>query len=259
MIRFLPRPSILLAAVIVALGTISAIPAAAQFSMRPSLGLQTMWFNGDYPVSQPISPGNNRDLPLGGGMMSSNNGVRLQLELIPSDSSMIRIPVAVEYYDMSGKTTFSASSASEERKKRYLFRHDASLISVGAGVTANFFTFPSLYFGVEGKLNYLPATSLYSRLYYVDKDETLERGERTFHPSPEAETRLGLYLRVGTQLDFFEPFLLDFSLGYGAMNLALKETDPAKQRNLLIVDSERHDPELTIGYIGIGFSVLWKL
>jgi hypothetical protein len=52
-----------------------AAPASAQFTVHPSLGLQTIWFNGDVPASQPISPGLSRDLPLGGGMMSTNNGV----------------------------------------------------------------------------------------------------------------------------------------------------------------------------------------
>jgi hypothetical protein len=170
---------------------------------------------------------------------------------------MIRFPISLEYYDLTGKTTFSASNPSDVRKKRWLFRNSASIMSVGAGVTATFFKFPSLYISAEGKLNYLPATDLTSRIYFVDNDETVR--EVTVHPSPEAQTRIGLYARVGTQLDFFEPFLLDVSIGYGALNIGGKETDPAKQRNLLIVDSERHDPEVTVGYIGVGFSVIWRL
>jgi hypothetical protein len=230
--------------------------ALAQFTVHPSLGLQTMWFNGDYPVKQPISPGLSRDLPLGGGMMSSNNGLRLQAELIPVPEGMIRFPLSFEYYDLTGKTTFSASNPSETRKKRWLFLHSGSMISAGLGATASFFTFPSLYVSAEGKFNYIFPTTLTSRIYYVDNDETVL--ERSVHPDSLSESRFGLYMRVGTQLDFFEPFLLDVSLGYGLLNIGGKNTDPATQRNLLVVDNQRHDPEETIGYIGIGFSLIWK-
>ena len=72
-----------------ALLLLAVLPASAQFTLHPSLGLQTIWFNGDVPASQPISPGISRDLPLGGGMMSTNNGARLQLELIPKPDGMI--------------------------------------------------------------------------------------------------------------------------------------------------------------------------
>lgn len=251
-----PLPTRLLLILLVSMACFSE--GKAQFTVHPSLGVQTMWFNGDYPVRQPISPGISRDLPLGGGMMSSNNGARLQVELIPQPEGIIRFPLSVEYYDMTGKTTFSYSAPTETRKKRLLFRHEASLISVGLGATANFFTLPSLYFGAEGKFNYIPATTLTSRIYYVDNDETIPNGLQSIHPSPDPESRIGLFLKMGTQLDFFEPFLLDVNVGYGLVNMAGKDTDPATQHNLLVVDNQRHDPEVTIGYIGIGFSLIWK-
>ncbi|MCE7935577.1 MAG: hypothetical protein DYG96_13450, partial [Chlorobi bacterium CHB2] len=62
-----------------------------------------------------------------------------------------------------------------------------------------------------------------------------------------------------SQVEFFEPLLLDFSIGYGALNIGGRDTDPATQRNLLVVDNQRRDPEAIIGFVGVNFSIIWKL
>ncbi len=239
--------------------------AMAQFIVQPSLGVQTIWFNGDYPVSQPISPGVDRTLPLGGGIMGNNPGGRLQIELIPDPTSMFRVPVSIEAYRLDGRTTFSASGPTETRKKRWLFTHEATLISAGAGLTASFFNesaqlrkTPTLYVSAEAKINYISPTDLVSRIYYVDTDEDVIPNV-TVHPDSVGETRIGLALRLGTQVDFFDPFLLDFNVGYGVLNLIGKVTDPTKQRNILVVESQRRDPEITVGYISFGLSLVWHL
>src|SRR5947209_6220320 len=106
-----------IAAAVLLFCALACTSLSAQVTILPSIGLQTMWFNGDYPVSQPISPGIGKDLPLGGGMMSSNNGIRLQAEIIPVPKGILRFPVSVEAYTLSGRTTFSASSPTDGRKK----------------------------------------------------------------------------------------------------------------------------------------------
>lgn len=224
--------------------------------IQPSIGVQTMWFNGDYPVSQDISPGSDRELPLGGGVLGSSNGIRLGLEVIPEEGSIIRFPVTLEAFFLNGKTTFPFSRLNERPVKLLTYTHRASIFAAGAGVTLSFFKRHTLYFSAEAKFHYIPATSLTPRLYNAETDETIS--EQNFVPDSSAHTRFGAYLKLGSQVEFFEPFMLDFSIGYGGLNLAGKNTDPATQRNLMVVD-RRNAPEVTLGYIGLGFSIIWKL
>lgn len=245
-----------LAAVAAAL-FVTGSPAFAQFIVHPSLGVQSLWFNGDVPASQDISPGNDRTLPLGGGIKGTNPGGRLQIELIPDPNGMFRIPVSVEAFMLDGRTTFAASDPSDPRRKRLTFKNTATVISAGAGLTLSFFKLPSLYVSVEGRVNYIGPTTFSATEYYMDNGEQISYND--VHPDSTGQTRIGAFIRVGTQVDFFDPFLLDFNIGYGALNVIGKVTDPAKQRNLLVVDTERHDPETTLGYIGVGLSLIWQL
>jgi hypothetical protein len=225
---------------------------------HPSIGVQTMWFNGDYPISRDISPesSSNRDLPLGGGVLGSSNGLHLGLEVIPSRGSIIRFPLSLDAFFLSGKTTYAASRLTEHPVKRWTFTHTGNIFSAGAGVTASFFDLPSLYISAEAKVNYIPSTHLTSRIYDAEADTTIRQVDVV--PDSSAHWRYGAYIKVGTQVEFFEPFILDFSVGYGGLNLWGKNTDPATQRDLMVVDP-RNSPETTLGYIGIAFSVIWKL
>jgi hypothetical protein len=230
----------------------------AHLVIQPSIGVQTLWFNGDYPISRDISPesATDRDLPLGGGVLGSSNGLHLGLEVIPSSESIIRFPISFDAFFLSGKTTYAASRLTEHPVKRWTFTHTGNIFSAGAGITASFFKLPSLYFSAEAKINYIPSTHLVSRIYNAETNETLS--ERDIIPDSSAHLRYGAYLKMGTQVEFFDPFILDFSIGYGGLNLLGKNTDPATQRDLMVVDP-RNTPETTLGYIGVGFSVIWKL
>lgn len=230
--------------------------AEAQVVIRPSLGLQTMTFNGDVPVSQPISPGPGQVERLGGGITGPQSGARLQFEVFDEESDLLRFPLSVEYYGLSGRTTFSLSTASIPRKQRLTFTHSANIASIGAGAMIVPFDLPAPYLLAEMKFNYISENNLHSRIFYSDNNETVQ--ENNVKPANSA-TRIGAYVRLGAQLEFFEPLLLDVSAGFGALNLFGKETDPATQRNLLIVDNQRIEPEQTISYFGLNLSLIWKL
>jgi hypothetical protein len=231
---------------------------AGELVIQPSIGVQTMWFNGDYPISRDISPesASDRDPLLGGGVLGSSNGLHLGLEVIPSRGSIIRFPLSFDAFFLSGRTTYAASRLTERPVKRWTFTHTGNIFSFGTGVTASFFKLPSLYFSAEAKVSYIPPTNLLSRIYNAETDETLS--QRELSPDSSAHWRYGAYLKMGTQVEFLDPFILDFSVGYGAVNIWGKNTDPATQRDLMVVDP-RNSPETTLGYIGIGFRVIWKL
>ncbi|MCC7438493.1 MAG: hypothetical protein IT211_08340 [Armatimonadetes bacterium] len=236
----------------------AATTGIAQWSARPSIGVQTMWFNGNNAIRQPISPGSDRDLPLGGGMNGTHPGLQLQLEFLPSNESAFRFPISLEAFSLVGKTTFAATPDVDQRKRRWLFRHSAEVYSVGAGVTYNLVDgLPSLYVSGQGKVNFISSSELLSRIYYSDNGSVIV--ERTVHPDTASKTRFGAYLEIGSQVEFFEPLLLDFSIGYGALNIGGRDTDPATQRNLLVVDNQRRDPETIVGFVGVNFSIIWKL
>jgi hypothetical protein len=232
------------------------------FISRPAIGVQTIFFTPDSPPAQPIFPADDRNL-IGGGFSSSNNALRLTLELIPNAEGMFRIPISFEAYQFIGKTTFSITRGRDKRKVRWLFRHTAEMFSIGTGVTAAFFSKPNLYVTLEGRLNYLPPATFYNRQYYLDNNETVKDTsgrdlERAVTLDEEPMTRFGGFGRIGTQVDFFDPLLLDFSVGFGILNLFGKETDPKASRHILTLDT-RDAPEETIGYFGLALSVIWEL
>jgi hypothetical protein len=233
-----------------------ALQAHAQFTMRPAIGLQTMWFNGNIPASQDISNGSGVDVPIGGGIKGSNNGLHLGLELIPDPDGIIRFPLSLDAFFLSGRTTFTVSHVPDPTR-RLLLDHTANVYSLGGGVSASFFKLPTLYMSAQATANYIPPTSFQARQYMAGSGKTIS--DVTLHPDTTSHLRFGAYLKLGTQVEFFDPLILDFSVGYGALNLLGKETDPTKPRPLLVVDSERRDPEVTLGYLGIGFSIIWKL
>lgn len=231
------------------------VPVHAQVVIRPALGLQTMTFIGDKPITQPISPGPDREERLGGGMTGPQVGTRLQFEIASEENAVLRFPLSLEYYFLGGATTFSLPTFGG-RKQRLTFTHSANIASAGIGVMVVPVKNPSIYLLAEAKGNYIFPSSLEARIYYTDKNETIRQNE--VEPAP-GTFRIGGYGRIGAQVDFFEPFLLDFSVGYGALNLFGKETDPEKERNLLVIDSEIREPELTVGYLGLNISLIWKL
>jgi len=242
-----------LTALAVVFGTTTV--AMGQTVVRPQIGIQTMWFNGDYPVRQPISPGVSRDLPLGGGVMGNSNGLHVGLDIIPDLEGALRFPVVAEAFFLHGKTTFAASRISDRETKRWTFTHTATVYSFGAGIGASFFTGPTLYAQAEGRVFVIPQTDLHSRIYLLESDATIT--ETLLHPDTTTRIRYGLYGKLGTQVPFYEPFMIDFSIGYGVVNLAGKESNVEDQRNLLVVDN-LPAPEVTIGYIGLGLSLIYK-
>ena len=229
--------------------------ASAQVILHPSLGLQTFAFTGDGLAAQPMAPEGDRARPLGGGLEGGQFGMRLQLEVMSDEDAILRFPVSLEYFQLNGKSTFGISSRRAIRKQRITFTHDASIISANIGATAAFFDERKLYISGELKGVYLQPTRLYTRLYFADNDSTV----RDVEVEPfDGAFRIGGFLRAGAQLPFFDPFLLDFSVGVGAVNLFLKETDPELQENLLVIE-QRPAEEGTLRYFSIGISVIWKL
>lgn len=230
--------------------------------IRPMLGVQTMWFNGDYQANRPLSPVGDEVAALGGGMMGSSNAVHVEVEVIPAGSSMLRFPLSFDAFFLSGKTTFAGSAAGSIEPRRLTFNHTANIYSIGTGVRASFFRSPSLYLSAEARFNFIPPSELNTRLYSALTDETIT--ERTVIIDSNSYFRVGAYMKVGTQVEFFEPLLLDFSVGYGVLNLAGKETQAGKVRDLLVIEpyddnSFRPSSEMTLGYIGLGFGIIWKL
>lgn len=230
--------------------------------VRPKIGVQSIWFNGRYPVNDMLSPVLDTSA-WGGGLTGSQNAVHLEAEIIPSSESLIRIPVSFDAFFLSGKTTFTFSNAPDPGLQRLTLRHTANLYSIGTGIRASFFRSPSLYLSAEGRLNIISPNTLEARLYNPDNDSTISGSTVTVHE--ETDIRGGAFLQIGTQVEFFDPLMLDFSIGYGALNLVGKETDPAKIHDLLVADNYqpnnrlRPSAERTVGYMGIAFGIIWKL
>lgn len=236
-----------------------SITAHAQLIVRPLAGIQSMVFNGDNQARRPISPGTDPALSFGGGLSTSNNGVRIGLELIPDPESVIRIPFTAEYYWFDGKTTFAVPS-NTGRIEQLRYHFSANMLSIGTGIKASFFNKSklSLYVSGEGRFNYIPPTTLSSRLFFFDNGELLAP-EATIAPDTVGRGRFGAVVKIGTQADFFDPLMLDFSIGYGAVNLVGRDNDSTSMRDILTAEPQLRTAERTLGFITFGFSILWVL
>ena len=224
----------------------------AQVVLQPSLGLQTISFMGEPLASLPMSPGQDRAQPLGGDLSGAQAGFRLQAELMTDKDAIIRIPVALEYFGLNGKTTFSITRRdSLRRSQRWTFTHDASILTANIGATAAFFKKQKLYISAELKGVYFPATNLNSRIYYADNDSTIQ--ESPDLTPMESTFRIGGFVRAGAQLPFFDPFTLDFSAGIGILNMGLKGNS-----NLLTIDPQEA-VEQNLRYFSIGMSLVYML
>jgi hypothetical protein len=237
---------------------LSVLPASAQFEVRPSIGMQTIIFNGDNQARRPISPGNDVTLAFGGGLSSANNGARVSLEIVPDPAGVLRFPVSAEYYWFEGKTTFAVPST-DRRVQQLRLQYTANMLSIGAGVKAALVSAlqTTLYLSAEGRLNMIPPTTLTSRRFYLDNGDLIGSEQRV-KPTTESQSRIGAVVKFGTQADFFDPVLLDFSIGYGAVNLGGRNTDPETERDILVAEPTLTSPERTLGFITVGLSVFWQ-
>lgn len=254
MIRRLPAVSVVLAFITL----FGCATTRAQFAVRPVAGIETIVFNGDNQARRPISPGNDINASFGGGLTSANNAVHLGVELVPDPLGVLRFPVSAEYYWFDGKTTFYVPS-DDGRIRQLRLHYMANMLSVGTGIKASFFNGEkaTLYFSGEGRFNYIPATKVTSRQYFLDTGEPATQ-EQSYVPSG-ALSRFGAVLKIGTQADFFDPVLLDFSIGYGAVNLAGKNTDVNTQRDILVAEPTLTSTERTLGFVCVGLTVIWTL
>jgi hypothetical protein len=253
-----PLAHIVVRIVVVVIASIASLPAQAQFEVRPTVGIQTIIFNGDNQARRAISPGNDVTQAFGGGLSSANNGAKVGIEIVPDPAGLIRIPISAEYYWFDGKTTFAVPST-DRRVQQLRLQYSANMLSVGAGVKAAFVSAlqTTLYLSAEGRFNYIPPTTLTSRRFYLDNG-SLVSPELSIKPTTEAQSRFGAVVKFGTQADFFDPVLLDFSIGYGAINLGGKNTDPETERDILVAEPTLTSTERTLGYITVGLSVLWQ-
>ncbi|MEO5931261.1 MAG: hypothetical protein ABIR47_15110 [Candidatus Kapaibacterium sp.] len=263
--RFLTIAGILLMASVPRAGAQSddgstPVEPAAGIRIQAGLGVHTMWINGDVQAQREISPP-NPDVP-GGGITGISPGIHAQVEIIPSPDSRFRFPVSVDAFFLSGKTTYALPPLPGQAIRpleRLLLSHTANIFGLGAGVMYSIIRKPNVYVSGQAMLNYIPSTDYVVRQYRAIDDSTI--GQVVLHPDTSSHIRGGAFIQAGVQVDFFEPLLLDFSVGYGAVNILGRDTDPATRRDLLIVDSykgAKANPESTIGYIGVGFSVIWK-
>ncbi|MDB5034586.1 MAG: hypothetical protein JWQ98_1827 [Chlorobi bacterium] len=228
--------------------------------VHAGIGVHTMWINGDVQAQREISPP-NPELP-GGGITGISPGIHAQVEILPNSDSRFRFPISVDAFFLSGKTTYALPPLPGQAVKpleRLLLSHTANIFGIGAGLMYSIIKKPNIYVSGQATLNYIPPTDYVARQYRAIDDSTIV--QVVLHPDTSGHVRGGAFIQAGVQVDFFEPLLLDFSVGYGAVNILGRDTDPNTRRNLLIVDSDKGpkaDPEFIIGYIGIGFSVIWK-
>src|SRR5690606_23868075 len=50
--------------------------------LHPMIGVQTMWFNGDYQARRPLSPVGEEVQALGGGFLGSSNALHVEVEIL---------------------------------------------------------------------------------------------------------------------------------------------------------------------------------
>jgi len=237
--------------------TVANINLSAQPVILPSVGLQTLTFAVDtgHILVQKLHV-------LGANFSGPHNGFRLQAELLLDKNSIIRFPISLEGFFIHGVETQKALGPPiplTVSRGRVKIMHDAMMFSgnIGLGLTwLRIKKYADFYATAEAKLNYLPPTTISASYFDASTDVEYQYKENTTHK--DSWFRVGSYFKGGIQVPFFEPLMIDFSGGYGFINLLGKYKEEG-QHTLFSVDRDVHEPETTIPYWGLGLSLIYKL
>jgi hypothetical protein len=234
----------------------TAIIAFSQPIILPSIGLQTLTFavdTGDVLVKKINT--------LGGNLSGPHNAFRIQAELLLSKSSILRFPFSIEGFFLHGVETirYQGTPLPPDSKGRFQVNHNAVMFAGNMGIGITWLRLKNIadfYASAEGKVFYIPPSTLSARFY----DEATNTDYKTSSNDTHKDTwvRIGTYFKGGIQVPFFEPLMIDFSGGYGMINLLGKNKE-AGEHTLFSIDRAVHQPEQTIPYWGLGLSIIYKL
>lgn len=219
-------------------------------------GVSTAWINGANPAREPVTPEvllnvSDSTVVLPGGSFDGQQagiGVRMRFSL--GDSSQFGLMLGADYLFYRGNWRIPVKTGS------VIQEHAVDMPTVILGLeysVVNFSKLARLYTAVEARGAYLHS-SFYNWQFKRENGEIIqERGHTDAKPSA---FRLGAALRLGVAGEFREGWIVDTSIGYGAVNLMGKDD---VRGELLTTSNDFETKESTLGNILFSLMIMYRI
>lgn len=242
----------------VCLCMLCSVQASAQvFSLREfGAGISTAWINGANQARETMTPEvllNVSDTTIvlpGGSFDGQQAGVGARMRFNLGDSTQFSLMLGVDYLFYRGNWRIPLQTGSVIQEHAV----DMPTVLLGLEYTVlEFSKLARLYTSAEARGAYLHS-SFYNWQFKKTNGELIqERGNTDGKPSA---FRLGAALRLGVTGEFREGWIVDTSVGYGAINLAGRDD---VRGELLTTSNDFETKENTLGNILFSLMIMYRI
>ncbi len=200
-----------------------ATTLSAQVRYRVSGGLSTMWITSDNPAVERIASMDTTK-PFGGSLDGSQIGWGIRCYADLDKQKTLRIPFGIDLHMLSGTQSVTAPTYVAKAQ------HDVNIWTVHAGFEYAVVEFPLAFARgyVAGELRgaFVGQSNITKTLRTLDgQTGKIVTTVEEFSEKPSV-FRLGAMARVGIEGELYYPLFLNTSVGYGILNLFLRDDQP---------------------------------
>lgn len=235
-----------------------SVGAAAQMPLKEiGGGISTAWINGANPARDFMLPENlltrtDSLLILPGGSLDGQQfglGVRARFG-VGSDTSALSLLLGADYIFYRGNWRLPLAAGS------IFMEHRVDMPTAVAGVEYRVLKISSLtglYVAAEARAAFLSSTFFNWEFKGINSEI---REKRATTEGKASATRLGAALRLGFSGEFQDGFIVDTSVGYGAINLAGRDNGRGQ---LLTTTGDYETTEDVVGNILFSIMVMYRI
>jgi hypothetical protein len=219
-------------------------------------GISTAWINGANQAREPMTPeillnvSDSTAILPGGSFDGQQAGIGTRFRFNLGDSTDFSLMLGADYLFYRGNWRIPLQTGS-------VMQEHAVDMTVGVlgleYVVLKFNKLARLYTSAEARASYLHS-SFYNWQFKKTNGELIqERGSTDAKPSA---FRLGAALRLGVTGEFREGWIVDTSIGYGAINLAGRDD---VRGELLTTSNDFETKESTLGNILFSLMIMYRI
>ncbi len=192
-----------------------AIPLKAQISRNFQVtgGLTTMWIVNDNIARGNIIPRTMDELP-GAGFDGQQVGFSVRLLYGLDAKRRVRLTTGLDYYFLRGVQRNQLTSTT------YYFTYAVDMPTLVLGTEYAFLEYPpgdaKIYAGIEARGAFTSAKPIDFRVVRLGDNLTIREGHGEIKTNA---FRLGGAIRLGIDGEIYDPLYVNFSVGYGIVNL----------------------------------------
>jgi hypothetical protein len=190
------------------------IPLKAQIrNFQVTGGLTTMWITSENIARERIFPRSEEEMP-GAGFDGQQAGISLRMLYGIDAVKNMRVTAGLDYYFLRGiqRNQFTSSTL--------FFTYSVDMPTLVLGTEYALLEYPPgdarIYAGIEARGALTIAKPINFRLVRLKGDTLIQSGKGEIK---ENAFRLGGAVRLGIDGEIYDPFYVNFSVGYGIINL----------------------------------------